>query len=110
MMTLGVTNFNDTVTIQVVTRGVDSYDTNGNGVKGANANPVDIQADVQPASGKMLQDLPEGVRDEVNHFMWTTYDLQNDHRITYDGDDHRVVKIWKRRSDGFTKAAIGKLK
>lgn len=110
MMSLGVTNFDETLTVQVVTRSADSYDADGNGVKGADADPVDIQADVQPATGKALQDLPEGVRDEVNHFLWTPYDLQDDHTILFEGDRHRVVKIWRRRSDGFTKAAIGKLK
>lgn len=109
MMTLGVTEFDETLTIQVVTRAADSYDSNGNSVKGSEADPVDIQADVQPATGKLLQDLPEGVRDEVNHFLWTPYDLQNDHVILFEGDRHRVVKTWRRRSDGFTKAAIGKL-
>lgn len=110
MMTLGVTDFDDTLTIQVVTRSADGYDGDGNGVKGSDADPVDIQADVQPATGKMLQDLPEGVRDQVDHMIWTPYDLQNDHVIVYDGDRHRVVKTWPRRSDNFTKAAIGKLK
>ena len=110
MMSLGVTDFDRALTIQVVTRAADSYDSKGNGVKGADVDPVDIAADVQPTTGKMLQDLPEGVREEVNHFIWTPYDLQNDHVVIYDGDRHRVVKLWPRRSDGFTKAAIGKLK
>lgn len=110
MLTLGVTNFDEMLTVQVITREADSYDTNGNGVKGEENDPVDIEADVQPVDGKTLQDLPEGVRDEVNHVMWTPYDLQNDHVVVYNDDQHRVVKTWPRRSDNFTKAAIGRLK
>lgn len=107
-MTLGVTDFDATLTLQVITRGVDSYDADGNGVKGAESAPVDIKADVQPVSGKTLQDLPEGVRDEVEHVLWTPFDLQTDHVVLFQGNRHRVVKIWSRREDGFTKAAIGK--
>ena len=109
MMTLGVTDFDDTVTIQVVTRAVDSYDANGNGVKGAENDPVDIEADVQPVSGKILQDLPEGVRDQIDFAIWTPYDLQNDHVVIYNSDRYRVRHTWPRRSDEFTKAVIGKM-
>lgn len=106
-ITLGVTDGNDTIGLQVITRAADSYDESGNGVKGGENPAVDIQGDVQPATGKMLKDLAEGVRDQVDHMVWTSYDLKNDHVVVYDGQRHRVVDSWPRRQDGFTKAAIG---
>jgi hypothetical protein len=110
MISLGVTDGENTIGLAVVTRSADSYDANGNGVKGAETDPVDIQGDVQPASGKMLQDLPEGMRDEIEYMIWTPFDVKNDHVIVYSGQRYRVFKTWPRREDGFTKAAIGVLK
>jgi len=108
-VSLGVTDGESTIGLQVVTRAADSYDGNGNAVLGNEADPVDIQGDVQPASGRMLQDLPEGVRDQVEYMVWTSYDLQNDEVIVYNEQRYRVIKIWPRREDDFTKAAIGVL-
>lgn len=110
MLTLGVTDGDETIGLAVITRGADSYDVNGNGVKGADNDPVDIEADIQPVTGKTLQDLPEGMREEVEHFLWTPYDLKTDHKVVYKGLTHRVFKTWERREDGFTKAAIGVIK
>lgn len=110
MISLGVTDGTDQVTLSVITRSNDGYDATGRAVKGQEADPVTITGDVQPASSKDLQDLPEGVRNQVDHAVWTAYDLETDHVIVYGGNKHRVHKIWKRREDGFTKALIGKIK
>jgi hypothetical protein len=109
MITLGVTNGNEPLSVSVITRAADSHDADGNGVKGAASDPVAIDADVQPAAGKVLRDLPEGVRDESSHVVWTPFDLQLDHIVVYEGKNHRVVEIYPRRSDGFTKAAIARV-
>lgn len=110
MISLGVTDGSDQITISVVTRAADSYSATGRAVLGTENAPVDIMADVQPVPSRDLQDLPEGVREQVDHAVWTAYDLKADHIVIYNGDRHRVYKTWERRADGFTKALIGKLK
>jgi hypothetical protein len=109
MITLGVTDGNDTIAVSVITRAGDSYDVDGNGVKGEANDPVAIEADIQPAAGKVLRDLPEGVRDESSHVIWTPFDLQLDHIVVYEGKNHRVVETYPRQNDGFTKAAISRV-
>lgn len=109
MITLGVTDFTETVPLQVVTRGADSYSTTGDPIKGARNQPVEISGDVQPVPAKTLQDLPEGVRDQVDFAVWTSYDLKTDHVVVYLGQEYRVYRTWERRLDGFTKAVIGVL-
>lgn len=95
-------------TVQLVTRSGDSYDKKGNGVKGKKKT-VDIQAEVQPVTGKMLLDLPEGVRESADYMIWTGSVLETDDVIIYEGQNHRVLKQWRRKPDNFTKAAIGRL-
>lgn len=110
VMTLGVTSLNDTVTLQIVTRGDDSYDANGNGVKGAESDPVDFAADVQPVSSRTLKDLPEGLRDQAEFSIWTRHTVNPDDVIIHEGNRHRILKTWARPDDGFTKAVMGELK
>lgn len=85
------------------------YDIKGNWIAGS-SDPVTVKATVQPISGNDLKDAPEGVRSEINRCVWTTYLLQNDQRLVYEGETYRVLHIWERRGDNFTKAAIGKVK
>lgn len=100
----------ESVTVVHKTRGADSYDNNGNAVLGSDNDDVNIRAAVQPVSGKVLQDLPEGVRSQVNYVMWTRASVNEDDTIGYNGQDYRVLHIWPRPMDGFRKAAIGRLK
>jgi hypothetical protein len=98
----------EAVTMTHKTRDADSYNTSGNAVLGA-ANPdVDIQAAVQPVSGRVLQDLPEGVRSQVNYVLWTRASVNEGDTIGYNGQDYRVLHVWPRPIDGFRKAAIGR--
>lgn len=85
------------------------YDNKGNWIAGK-SEPLTVKATVQPMSGSDLKDVPEGVRSEVNRCVWTTYSLQNDQTLVYKDETHRVLHIWERRQDNFTKAAIGKVK
>lgn len=131
MISLGVTDGFNQIPIGVVVRFADSYDTNGRAVKGTEQPLIEAYADVQPVSSRDLQDLPEGLRNQVDHAIWTAYDVKTDNQIVYGGPEmtynglllfyngtamtygvyrHKVYKTWERRNDGFTKALIGRLK
>lgn len=131
MISLGVTDGTDQVSLGVIVRTTDTYDATGRAVKGTEQPLIEIMGDIQPVSSRDLQDLPEGVRDQVDHAIWTSYDLKTDDVVLYGGPDltfqglllfhngetitagvhrHRVYKTWERRSDKFTKALIGKMK
>lgn len=66
-----------------------------------------ILATVQPTSGRLLADLPEGLRSSARWFIWTPADVQTNDEVAFDGGTYRVLQVWPRRADGFTKAAIG---
>lgn len=85
-----------------------SYDEDGDLVAAAIVNST-IRGTVQPATGAQLMSMPEGVRIEAQFVIWTRTALLIDDRITYDGKTWRVVYLWPRPVDGFTRAAIGKL-
>lgn len=89
-------------------RNVDTYDAGGNAVLGA-VTSTQIRIVVQPVTGKMLMDLPEGVRDQVKYAIWTRSEISMDNEIVYDGETYRVMYLWPRPIDGFFKAGIGKL-
>lgn len=66
---------------------------------------------LQPPTGRMLKDLPEGERHEAKFFLWTQSDLATDDIVFYGGSQYRVMVIWDRRSDGgYLKAALGLLR
>lgn len=48
-----------------------TYDAKGNAVPGALPDSVPGAAAIQPVSGRMLQDLPEGLRSEVSMVGWS---------------------------------------
>lgn len=73
-----------------------------------NAGAVNIQAAVQPASGRQLMDLPEGVRTEAKFLLWTRSTISEDDLITFGGETWRIVFKWPRPMDGFNRAALGK--
>ena len=71
--------------------------------------PETIRAVLQPATGRQLQDLPEGERTDARFFLWTRSALVSDDVIVYGGERYRIVFDWPRPEGGFTKAAIGKI-
>jgi len=83
-----------------------SYTADGRWVKD-NKTSSTIRAAVQPAQGRALQDVEEGVRDKTQYFLWTEHKVANGDVIVYDGKPHRIVQTWPRPQDGFTKAAMG---
>lgn len=62
---------------------------------------------IQPASGRQLMDLPEGVRTEARFFLWTRSALAEGDIVGYGGSRYRVVYTWPRPEGGFTRAALG---
>lgn len=88
-----------------------SYDTAGKWIEGQPVETSGIKAVVQPASGRKLNDLPEGVRTSAQHFLWTIFPLAEGNIVLYAGEEYRVVFVWDRSVEaGYTRAAIGKLK
>lgn len=83
-----------------------SYDAGGNWVAGGPTSGP-IQAAIQPASGRVLQDLPEGLRAEVTLVGWSRSQVALGNEITYSGSNYRVVHVWPRPADGFYKFALG---
>lgn len=83
-----------------------TYDARGNAVPGAAPDPVPGMAAVQPASGRMLQDLPEGLRPEVSMVGWSRTMVALKWEVVYGGETYRVVHTWPRPADGFTKFAM----
>lgn len=85
-----------------------SYD-HGKWVPGAPISNT-LRGVIQPATGRQLMDVPEGVRTEANYIVWSRQAIVEDDTITYKGKDHRVVWLWPRDEDSFYRAAIGMTK
>ena len=83
-----------------------TYDRKGNAVPGAAPAAITAAAAVQPASGRMLQDLPEGLRAEVSMVGWSRTMVAVKWEVVYGGETYRVVHTWPRPADGFTKFAM----
>jgi hypothetical protein len=83
-----------------------TYDAGGNAIFGTAPDPVPGMAAVQPASGRVLQDLPEGIRAEVSMVGWSRTAVALKWEVVYGGETYRVVHVWPRPADGFTKFAM----
>lgn len=84
------------------------YDVAGRWI--ANAPGVTtIAAAIQPARGNQLMDLPEGLRTEAQWFMWSRVAVVENDRITRGGVVYRVMYVWPRVMDGFTRCALGRV-
>lgn len=83
-----------------------TYSPQGRAVPGAAPDPVPGMAAIQPASGRMLQDLPEGLRPEVSMVGWSRTMVALKWEVVYGGETYRVVHTWPRPADGFTKFAM----
>lgn len=86
-----------------------SYDANGEFVP-ADGAQIEIRATIQPASGRVLRDLDEGVRKTADFVLWSTATIAVDDQIVYGGANYRVLVAKHRPEGGFTRAIIGKLR
>lgn len=83
-----------------------SYTPKGNAVPAAAPDPISGAAAIQPASGRMLQDLPEGLRAEVSMVGWSRTMVALKWEVVYGAETYRVVHVWPRPADGFSKFAM----
>lgn len=97
----------ESITLVHYVRRDDFYDKQGNAVRGKNNPPSNIRGAIQPVYGRILQDLPEGVRSNANYVIWTRASVNEDDTILYNGQNYRVLHIWPRPIDGFSKAVLG---
>lgn len=68
-----------------------------------------IRAAIQPASGRQLNDLPEGIRNEARWLIWTRSVITLGDTISNGGSEYRVMYVWPRIDGGFWRAALGLL-
>lgn len=104
----------DSEAVDVVRHGIAAADgayddETGKWVPGVAVDST-IAATIQPATGRNLIDAPEGVRTDARFAAWSRVAIVENDEITYAGDRYRVIWVAPRPQDGFTKAALGKLK
>lgn len=83
-----------------------TYDKKGNAIFVPAPAPASGWATIQPVSGRELQDLPEGLRAEVSMVGWSRTMVALKWEILYGGEVYRVVHLWPRPMDGFSKFAL----
>lgn len=106
MMDLGFVIDAEAVPVQLVSKAGGYYDADGKWHKVTDA-PRSIMATVQPATGRTLRDLPEGVRDEARFILWSRHNVNLDDVVIYKGREWRVIFEWDRDEGVFTRAALG---
>lgn len=82
------------------------WDDDGNWVPGAPV-PSTIRAAIQPASGRHLEDLPDGIRNEARWLVWSRSELKLEDRIGHGGSTYKIMHLWPRHDGGFWRAAAG---
>ena len=89
--------------------GNDDYDEDGRAIIGGlEAHPA--YAAVQPVSGRVLLDLPEGLRSEVSMVGWSRMMVDVNWQMEQHGVRYRVRHLWPRPLDGFGKFALSRIK
>ena len=69
-----------------------SYDAGGVWTPSA-PDPRQIEAAVQPATGRDLQDLAEGLRENVRFKIYTTAAVSNGDHVTIEGVTYRILDV-----------------
>lgn len=82
------------------------YDPRGNPVVPEAPGPLPGWAAVQPVNGRMLLDLPEGLRSDVSMVGWSRTMVAEKWEIIYGAETYRIVHVWPRPADGFSKFAM----
>ena len=90
------------------TRGPNTYNSTGD-IAVSYLPDVTIKAMVVPATGKTLQEVPEGMRDEAQLVLWTRVDLTTDDEIEYLNDRYRLLTVEKWTQGAYNKAILGGL-
>ena len=92
------------VTVQPPAGG--TYTPKGDAAPYAAPAPIPGAATIQPASGRGLLDLPEGLRKEVSMVGWSRTMVADNWKVVYGDETYRVVHVWPRPADGFCKFAL----
>lgn len=98
----------EAITVSHIRDGAGSY-SHGKFTPGAPVT-TPIRATIQPAGGRSLADMPEGIRQEAKFIAWSRVPLLNADRIIYASTTYKVIFVWSRPADGFYRAAIGEMK
>lgn len=89
-----------------------AYDARGNAIKPAPVSSS-IRIAIQPAGGRLLRDLPEGIREEVSAVGWSRTPVLDGNEILHVARGvsrrYRVVHLWDRPMDGFNKFALKRI-
>lgn len=100
----------EAVNVSLTREGAGGYwNDDGDRVPGGPSTST-IRAAIQPASGRQLEDLPDGIRNEARWLVWSRAEIRLDDVITHAGSGYRVMHIWPRLDGGFWRAAAGLLK
>ncbi|MBN9074299.1 MAG: hypothetical protein J0H34_22405 [Rhizobiales bacterium] len=98
----------EAVNVSLTRKAAGDYNADGEFVPGAPSTST-IRAAVQPASGRQLMDLPEGIRNEARWLAWSRSEIRLDDEMTQGGSRYRVMFVWPRAESGFWRAAMGLL-
>lgn len=109
MIDLGFVIDGEAVSVTLIRNAAGHYDQDGNWNPGA-ATSSTIRAAIQPASGRQLEDLPDGLRAEARWLVWSRSEIRLDDEITHAGSRYRIMHVWPRADGGFWRAAAGLLK
>jgi hypothetical protein len=116
LVDLGPYLADESVALKYTRSAVGSYDPlTGRWAPGTKTTSS-FQGVIQPAVGvgsrtqPHLSDLPEGIRREMRHLVWTETRLDLDDIIEWAGRFYRVLFVWDREHDGgYTRVGIGLL-
>jgi hypothetical protein len=64
---------------------------------------------IQPARGTALMDMPEGIRHDAEWLGWSRTAVKTNDEIVYQSVRYRVMFVWPRVMDGFTRFALGRM-
>ena len=98
----------EAVNVTIERKAAGAYDGDGKWVAGAETTST-IRAAVQPASGRQLMDLPEGIRNEARWLAWSRSEIRMDDTVVHAGSTYRVMFLWPRAEGSFWRAAMGLL-
>lgn len=99
----------EAVDVALTRRAAGSYDDDGDWTDGTPASST-IRAAIQPASGRQLMDLPDGIRKEARWLVWSRSEIRLDDEIGHNGSRYRIMYVWPRAEGGFWRAAAGLLR
>lgn len=108
MIDVAIAIDDEAVDVSLKRKATGSYDANGDFVAGGETTST-IRSAIQPASGRQLMDLPEGIRSEARWLAWSRSEIRLDDTLVHSGSNYRVMFVWPRAEGGFWRAALGLL-